>query len=195
MPLCPSLRKKSVRAHVLMVSWGCGVRTSGVTRSRARTGMSGPRLDRHAWSMPRLARHGGNGPGCQTPTVILIRVVAGAAGAASGVAAGVAPYFTKCRGTTRWVAGHLLKSSVPHTGQVSTRRPVLRGPPVPEHSIRRRVMGRPPACRGLVRTLPLSFRLLQIASPFTLRSCASGMPGYRPLGYSHGCGPCWRLET
>jgi hypothetical protein len=154
-----------------------------LTRSGASTGTSGAGPDHHTRSLPRLARPGGSGPGCQTPTVGLTRVVADAAGAVSRAAAGVSPYFTKCRGTTCRVAGYLLKSpSVPHTGQVSTRRPFLWGPPVPEHSIRRRVMGHLPACRGLVHTLPLSFRLQQIHSPFTLRSCAIGMSGHGPSG-------------
>ena len=42
----------------------------------------------------------------------------------------------------------ILNILVPHTGQVSTRWPAVRGPPVPEHSIGRRVMPHLPAHHG-----------------------------------------------
>ena len=143
--------------------------------------------------------HRGRRPG-QARAVVLTRLMAATAVAVCSAVGGVAPYFTKCRGTTRSVGGYLLKSSLPHTGQVSTRRLVLRGPAVPEHSIRRRVMWYLPACHGQVRSWPLSFPPSQIHA----RSCpvhaSIDMYGYGPypgkgtglrrLQY-RGCRPAW----
>ena len=173
---CPA-RRLGRAAPLPASSYTCSNRVMGVRRP-------------DWWCYPERCQNGHEwvvkGQGCQALTVILTRLVAGTAGAASSAAGVAAPYFTKCRGTTRSVAGYLLNSSLPHTGQVSARKLILRGPPVPEHSIWRRVMRHPPACPGQVRALPLSFRLRQIHCPVTLRSC--DMHGYRPAELSRFSG-------